>query len=144
MAINLNQRVVQASKGRMKTEDREIKKEKKGDSTIIEEPVVIQKRDDTHNVVERVRKRSRSNPSDSIDIQIDIKSIMGFDTFNSTKNKHVVGIDCYGVNLNQKVEYRQYMNRQGGFNRPLSPTRGDKKEKSKQAKIKLSLKKENI
>lgn len=61
--------------------------------------------------------------------------MMGFENFNTTKNKHVKGTDCYAVHFKQKTEYRQYMNRELGFNRELSPTRGDKK------KIKMSLKK---
>lgn len=65
----------------------------------------------------------------------DLKKLMGFENFDSTKNKHVKGTDCYGINFKQKTEYRQYMNREGGFNRSLSPTRGDRK------RIKLSLKK---
>lgn len=65
---------------------------------------------------------------------IDMKDIMGFDNFDTTKNKHVKGTDCYGIKFKEKVEYRQYMNREGGFNRELSPTRIEKK------KIKMSLK----
>lgn len=68
--------------------------------------------------------------SDGINIQI----VMGFESFYSTKNKHVKGTDCYGIKFKQKTEYRQYMNREGGFNRELSPTRMEKK------RIKLSLK----
>jgi U4/U6.U5 tri-snRNP-associated protein 3 len=30
----------------------------------------------------------------------------------------------YGVRKDKTMEARQYMNRQGGFNRPLSPSRG--------------------
>ncbi|KAG0683100.1 hypothetical protein C6P40_000481 [Pichia californica] len=66
----------------------------------------------------------------------EILKIMGFDNFNTTKYKHVKGTDCFGINFKQKTEYRQYMNRDGGFNRALSPTRGDRK------RIKISLKKE--
>ncbi|EMC96335.1 hypothetical protein BAUCODRAFT_470759 [Baudoinia panamericana UAMH 10762] len=49
---------------------------------------------------------------------------MGFKSFRSTKNTKVPGNDKnYGVHKVKKSEYRQYMNRVGGFNRPLSPTR---------------------
>lgn len=61
--------------------------------------------------------------------------LMGFESFDTTKNKHVKGVDCFGISFKQKTEYRQYMNREGGFNRNLSPTRGDRK------RIKISLKK---
>jgi U4/U6.U5 tri-snRNP-associated protein 3 len=48
---------------------------------------------------------------------------MGFSKFRSTKNTKVPGNNIYGVRKEKKTEYRQYMNRQGGFNRPLSPSR---------------------
>lgn len=76
---------------------------------------------------------------DEIDVEEiyddEIMNLMGFKSFESTKNKHVKGTDCYAIKFNQKTEYRQYMNRDGGFNRELSPTRLDKK------KIKINLKK---
>ena len=46
---------------------------------------------------------------------------MGFSRFRSTKNTKVPGNDIYGVRKEKKTQYRQYMNRTGGFNRPLSP-----------------------
>ncbi|TKA39837.1 hypothetical protein B0A55_13705 [Friedmanniomyces simplex] len=50
--------------------------------------------------------------------------IMGFQKFRSTKNTKVPGNERnYAVSKVKKAEYRQYMNRVGGFNRPLSPTR---------------------
>ncbi|MCJ1343681.1 hypothetical protein MMC31_001877 [Peltigera leucophlebia] len=52
-----------------------------------------------------------------------MKEMMGFITFKSTKNKKVPGNNVYGVRKEKKTEYRQYMNRVGGFNRPLSPSR---------------------
>nr|POF11430.1 u4/u6.u5 small nuclear ribonucleoprotein 27 kda protein [Quercus suber] len=49
--------------------------------------------------------------------------IMGFADFRSTKNTKVPGNDKnYGVSKVKKTEYRQYMNRVGGFNRPLDST----------------------
>lgn len=48
---------------------------------------------------------------------------MGFKAFKSTKNTKVPGNDkLYAVRKEKKIEYRQYMNRPGGFNRPLSPS----------------------
>jgi U4/U6.U5 tri-snRNP-associated protein 3 len=49
--------------------------------------------------------------------------LMGFTTFKSTQNTKVPGNNVYGVRKEKKTEYRQYMNRVGGFNRPLSPSR---------------------
>lgn len=48
---------------------------------------------------------------------------MGFIKFRTTKNTKVPGNDISGVRKEKKTEYRQYMNRSGGFNRPLSPSR---------------------
>ncbi|KAH7636909.1 uncharacterized protein LOC124495066 [Dermatophagoides farinae] len=45
--------------------------------------------------------------------------LMGFAGFDSTKGKPVKGNNVSAVNVLQKRKYRQYMNRKGGFNRPL-------------------------
>jgi U4/U6.U5 tri-snRNP-associated protein 3 len=52
-----------------------------------------------------------------------MQKLMGFGKFRSTKQTKVPGNNIYGVRKEKKTEYRQYMNRVGGFNRPLSPTR---------------------
>ncbi|OKL62613.1 hypothetical protein UA08_01420 [Talaromyces atroroseus] len=65
-----------------------------------------------------------SDIEDSDDIEAMMKRSMGFSRFRSTKNTKVPGNDIYGVRKEKKTEYRQYMNRVGGFNRPLSPGRG--------------------
>ena len=54
---------------------------------------------------------------------MDMAAMMGFGGFGTTKNKKVAGNNAYYVRKEKKTEYRQYMNRVGGFNRPLSPTR---------------------
>lgn len=46
---------------------------------------------------------------------------MGFCNFDSTKGKHVIGNAAYVANVVKQRKYRQYMNRRGGFNRPLDP-----------------------
>lgn len=52
-----------------------------------------------------------------------MKRVMGFAKFKTTKNTKVPGNDKnFGVRKEKKTEYRQYMNRVGGFNRPLSPS----------------------
>lgn len=45
--------------------------------------------------------------------------ILGFSSFNSTKGKQVPGNQVGAVHVVKKRKYRQYMNRKGGFNRPL-------------------------
>ncbi|OAX80526.1 hypothetical protein ACJ72_05139 [Emergomyces africanus] len=78
--------------------------------------------------------KSQTQPTlDSMDVDIDgentddldqlIRKTMGFSSFRTTQNTKVPGNNVYGVRKEKKTEYRQYMNRQGGFNRPLSPTR---------------------
>uniref|UniRef100_A0A131Y3V9 U4/U6.U5 small nuclear ribonucleoprotein 27 kDa protein n=1 Tax=Ixodes ricinus TaxID=34613 RepID=A0A131Y3V9_IXORI len=45
--------------------------------------------------------------------------MMGFANFDTSKGKHMPGNNTYGVHVIHKRKYRQYMNRKGGFNRPL-------------------------
>lgn len=52
-----------------------------------------------------------------------MQSLMGFGGFGTTKGKKIAGNNVGAVRKEKKSEYRQYMNRQGGFNRPLSPSR---------------------
>jgi U4/U6.U5 tri-snRNP-associated protein 3 len=52
-----------------------------------------------------------------------LRKMMGFTSFKTTQNTKVPGNQIYGVRKEKKTEYRQYMNRVGGFNRPLSPSR---------------------
>lgn len=52
-----------------------------------------------------------------------LRRTMGFTSFKTTQNTKVPGNQIYGVRKEKKAQYRQYMNRMGGFNRPLSPTR---------------------
>ncbi|XP_061622603.1 U4/U6.U5 small nuclear ribonucleoprotein 27 kDa protein isoform X2 [Phyllopteryx taeniolatus] len=52
--------------------------------------------------------------------EIEMMKLMGFATFDSTKGKKSEGAtNAYAVNTTMKRKYRQYMNRKGGFNRPL-------------------------
>ncbi|KAG9229138.1 hypothetical protein BJ875DRAFT_208436 [Amylocarpus encephaloides] len=52
-----------------------------------------------------------------------MQAMMGIGGFGTTHQKQVAGNDISAVRKEKKTEYRQYMNRVGGFNRPLSPTR---------------------
>ncbi len=52
-----------------------------------------------------------------------LKRMMGFSTFKSTQNTKIPGNNVSGVRKEKSTNYRQYMNRTGGFNRPLSPSR---------------------
>ena len=55
--------------------------------------------------------------------EVELRRLMGFTSFKTTQNTKVPGNQIYGVRKEKKTEYRQYMNRVGGFNRPLSPSR---------------------
>ncbi|KAM3423272.1 hypothetical protein BST61_g713 [Cercospora zeina] len=60
------------------------------------------------------------NGAEDEDSEAEMRRIMGFGDFKSTKNTKVPGNDRnYAVYKVKKSEYRQYMNRVGGFNRPL-------------------------
>lgn len=48
-----------------------------------------------------------------------MKRLMGFTAFDSTKGKMVPGNQVGSVHVVRKRHYRQYMNRKGGFNKPL-------------------------
>ncbi|KAI4706516.1 hypothetical protein J4E89_008934 [Alternaria sp. Ai002NY15] len=69
-------------------------------------------------------KDERQKPEDMDDDEWEMLKIMGFGGFKSTKNTKVPGNDKnFGVRKDKQLQARQYMNRQGGFNRPLSPGR---------------------
>ena len=51
--------------------------------------------------------------------EIEMMKIMGFAGFDTTKNKKVKSNNVGDVHVSLKRKYRQYMNRKGGFNRPL-------------------------
>lgn len=74
-------------------------------------------------------KKARSpEPVEDEDIVIEddgmaaMQAMMGFGGFATTHNKKIPGNDVSAVRKEKKTEYRQYMNRVGGFNRPLSPS----------------------
>jgi len=60
---------------------------------------------------------------DGDELSREMLRVMGFVKFKSTKQTAVAGNKgAYGVSVDKKTRYRQYMNRKGGFNRPLSPS----------------------
>jgi U4/U6.U5 tri-snRNP-associated protein 3 len=85
--------------------------------------------------VDRKSKSSKNKPKeldvdDDDDIVIeedesiaDMQAMLDIRGFGTTKQKKIAGNDAYAVRKEKKTVYRQYMNRQGGFNRPLSPSR---------------------
>lgn len=49
----------------------------------------------------------------------EMAKLLGFSKFDTTKGKKVPGNQVGAVRVIKKRRYRQYMNRKGGFNRPL-------------------------
>lgn len=72
------------------------------------------------------RKADTTNTNDDDDQQAMLQ-LMGFGAFDSTKGKHVAGVGSGGAKKNKKAQFRQYMNRDKGFNRNLSPERTRKR-----------------
>lgn len=60
------------------------------------------------------------------DTEAQMAALMGFGGFGSTKGTKVQGnpTDVVVGKPVKKTEYRQYMNRKGGFNRPLDAVSG--------------------
>merc|ERR1719317_685890 len=58
------------------------------------------------------------NMDDATEEQM-MMQMMGFSSFESTAGKQVPGNNIYAANRKIERKYRQYMNRKGGFNRPL-------------------------
>ncbi|KAK6590221.1 hypothetical protein RS030_172675 [Cryptosporidium xiaoi] len=52
-----------------------------------------------------------------------IKKLFGIEDFDSSKNKDHSSSSRSYANIRSRRKYRQYMNRPGGFNRPLSPSK---------------------
>ncbi|KAJ1612393.1 hypothetical protein OJ253_632 [Cryptosporidium canis] len=50
-----------------------------------------------------------------------LKEMFGISQFETSKNKSHSTTSLSGFNAKSRRKYRQYMNRSGGFNRPLSP-----------------------
>lgn len=52
--------------------------------------------------------------------EIEMMKLMGFSTFDTSKGKKSeASANAHAINVSMKRKYRQYMNRKGGFNRPL-------------------------
>ncbi|OMJ14652.1 U4/U6.U5 small nuclear ribonucleoprotein 27 kDa protein [Smittium culicis] len=83
---------------------------KERDPKAIEEIIKAKRRED--------RSRSRS-PDIKVSEEASMAELMGFGSFDSTKNKPVFGNHPGSARIVKSRKYRQYMNRRGGFNRPL-------------------------
>lgn len=75
----------------------------------------------------RVKTNTGEEGDEEEDLQADeeeMNRLLGFGGFGSTKGKQVIdnaeGAAAGGAARHKERKYRQYMNRKGGFNRPLS------------------------
>jgi len=67
-------------------------------------------------------KKTAAEDVDEDPLTAELFRVMGFKCFKTTKNTKVAGNEgAYAVRIDKDTKYRQYMNRKGGFNRPLSP-----------------------
>lgn len=57
------------------------------------------------------------NNDEDEDEETKMMKLMGFGSFDTTKEKKVAGADVSGAKIHKPIKYRQYMNRRGGFNR---------------------------
>ncbi|XP_075805264.1 U4/U6.U5 small nuclear ribonucleoprotein 27 kDa protein-like [Microtus pennsylvanicus] len=75
---------------------------------------------ETKEIKSKVRQITEEDLEGKTEEEIEMMKLMGFASFDSTKGKKVDGsVNAYAINVSQKRKYRQYMNRKGGFNRPL-------------------------
>ncbi|XP_053573747.1 U4/U6.U5 small nuclear ribonucleoprotein 27 kDa protein isoform X2 [Bombina bombina] len=75
---------------------------------------------DSREGVSKERKITEEDLEGKTEEEIEMLKIMGFSAFDTTKGKKLEGsVNAYAINVSQKRKYRQYMNRKGGFNRPL-------------------------
>ncbi|KRX63464.1 U4/U6.U5 small nuclear ribonucleoprotein 27 kDa protein [Trichinella britovi] len=80
-----------------------------------------EKRDRRDHREKERKKNDSTNLELGSDDQAAMKEILGFSSFDTTKGKKVEN-NCTGdAHIHKKRKYRQYMNRRGGFNRPLDP-----------------------
>jgi len=77
--------------------------------------------------MEAAKKEAELSDGNNPDMDVDdmaeddeMAAMMGFGGFGTTKGKHVHGNeDTSAVDIKKQRTWRQYMNRKGGFNRPL-------------------------
>ncbi|KAL5511162.1 hypothetical protein ACEPAH_4377 [Sanghuangporus vaninii] len=69
---------------------------------------------------EEGEERDEGEPMDAeTEEEAALRAMLGFGGFGSTKGKPVLGNEEGAVEIKKQRTWRQYMNRRGGFNRPL-------------------------
>ncbi|PCH38029.1 DUF1777-domain-containing protein [Wolfiporia cocos MD-104 SS10] len=82
-----------------------------------EEPPPARPRQDSEMLVDGPEEGEEMDAANEDDA--DMMAMMGLSGFGSTKGKHVEGNQEGSVQIKKMRTWRQYMNRRGGFNRPL-------------------------
>ncbi|KAF1668561.1 U4/U6.U5 small nuclear ribonucleoprotein 27 kDa protein, partial [Aptenodytes patagonicus] len=87
-------------------------------------PRLKERRDEEKKEIKDSKSKERQITEEDLqgktEEEIEMMKMMGFASFDTTKGKKVDGAaNAYAINVSQKRKYRQYMNRKGGFNRPL-------------------------
>ncbi|XP_056131510.1 U4/U6.U5 small nuclear ribonucleoprotein 27 kDa protein [Lampris incognitus] len=76
--------------------------------------------DERKEVKEKSIQISEEDMQGKTEEEIEMMKLMGFSSFDTTKGRKTDGsVNAHAINVSQKRKYRQYMNRKGGFNRPL-------------------------
>jgi U4/U6.U5 tri-snRNP-associated protein 3 len=101
--------------------DRDRREEKRSRSPRRREERRDDKRDDKRD---KRRDEKRRDPSEEPEIDTKnedamMQQMLGFSNFDTSKGKDHATSDEWMIKRRSKRKYRQYMNRRGGFNRPL-------------------------
>ncbi|KAF6106369.1 small nuclear ribonucleoprotein U4/U6.U5 subunit 27 [Phyllostomus discolor] len=107
-----------------RTEDAPDKSPRRHRSTSPSPSRLKERRDEEKKEAKETKSKERQITEEDLEgkteEEIEMMKLMGFASFDSTKGKKVDGsVNAYAINVSQKRKYRQYMNRKGGFNRPL-------------------------
>ena len=103
---------------------RSSKKDRRGDSPITDYLTLgnVKPKTSASHIIDTPVIIDPKNLEGKTEEEIEMMKVMGFAGFETTKGKHVDGsANASAANIQQKRRYRQYMNRKGGFNRPLDP-----------------------
>jgi U4/U6.U5 tri-snRNP-associated protein 3 len=104
--------------------EREDRRERREERRRSRSPRREDRRDDREKPREKKREEKRRDPSEEPEIDTKnedaaMQQMLGFSNFDTSKGKDHATSDEWMIKRRSKRKYRQYMNRRGGFNRPL-------------------------
>jgi len=85
------------------------------------------KLDDQKKPAVETQDKKQDDDEEEDDAAAQMARLMGFSSFDSSKGKK--GVDVGGVARTKASSFRQYMNRDKGFNRELSPPPAERRHK---------------